>query len=197
MTAINDLPGMIRSKVRVSNVPPRLLGVTLDHPEVKPYLELVRPLDVVQKWAQMVRDGKIVHSVGAVETCGKGLWLVGNQSTKIATAVAQQLLIEGAITSLFYTGVEDYLDSQRPGADTTYEGHRDDELWILKGYGTERRSESGWAVDTLDALISRRYDKGLPTIVASIFKPQDSFHGNLAADIFYSGVIMEVTHEED
>ena len=159
-------------------------------------LDRVQPQGLIPRWSEKVRSGSIVSAVGQFETCGKGLWLVGRGGPVVAAATAQSLLIDGSIQSLLYVMTEDYLRSERPEGEREYSARLDDDLWILSGYGTEHRTESGWVDSTLDGVISRRFDRGLPTIVTSMQRPKEFFHGNLASEIFYQAAIMDVTREE-
>jgi len=164
---------------------------------VAPLLEGARPQGLVEKWSEHVAAGDVVRAVGNFEFCGKGLWLVGRHGVAVAAAVAQDLLISESIGSLLYLRSSDYLASERPEGEREFRSRLDDDLLILSGYGDEHRTESGWVDSTLDALIGRRFDQGLPTIVTSKSRPKDSFLGNLSSDIFLIAVIMEVTREED
>lgn len=194
---MREYRGLTTSRLRLSKIGPRYLGLLPDSPHVAPLLEGARPPGLVEKWSERVTAGDVVRAQGNFDFCGKGLWLVGRNGVAVATAVAQDLLIRESIGSLLYLRSSDFLASERPEGEREFRSRVDDDLLILSGYGDEHRTESGWVDSTLDALIGRRFDQGLPTIVTSKSRPKDSFLGNLSSDIFFIAVIMEVTHEED
>lgn len=190
-------PGLIRSRLRQANIPERLRGATLQ--SVEETLSRMRPANAVREWDDAVRAGKVVEAEGMHQTCGVGMWIVGPQGSAVASALAQELLIDQVITSALYVRTHDYLESEKPGGEGEYrERAANSQLLILAGYGTERRNnETGWAVDTLDNLIASRFDRGMPSIVTASMKPSASFCGNLAAEVFFTAAIMEAPREED
>lgn len=190
-------PGLVRSRLRLANVPERLRGTGLQ--DIEETLARMRPANAVREWDDAVRAGKVIEAEGMHMTCGVGLWLIGPQGSAVASAVTQQLLIDEVIDSALYVRTHDYLESERPeGSGEFRDRARNSKVLILAGYGTERRNnESGWAVDTLDNLIASRFDRGLPSIVAANLRPPASFCGNLTAEVFVTAAIMEVSREED
>lgn len=190
-------PGLVRSRLRTANFGNRYLGLTLSHPEVARVLSAMRPSDAVGVWMQAVRDGRIVRAQGHFATCGKGLWITGPHSAAVACAMVQELIITNSVVSALYVRTEDYLQSERPEGERQYRDRAMSEVLILSGYGSERRTESGWAESTLDNLVASRFDAGLPTVVCSHLKPPSSMCGYLGNELFYGAAIMETTREED
>lgn len=190
------VPGLVRSRVKTSRISSRYVGLTMDSPKIAPILAKTRPEGLVEKWLGAFREGRILRAEGEFETCGKGLWVQGHNSAAVAAAAVQDLLLDSTVESALYVMTEDYLTAERPDGDKDLAFRAFDDVVILSGYGTERRSESGWAEATIDGLIARRFDRGLPTIVTSMLRPPTTFGGNLASEIFFITSIMESTHEE-
>lgn len=191
---------LMRSRLLRANLPPRAKGVTLNG-TVNPLAPMrnvsitTRPEGALARWMQQLSDGKILRAVGHYETCGLGLFLSGRRSTTVAAAMLQDLLISESIESGLYVMAEDYLSSERPDGDRRFTESVWSDVVVLAGLGTERRTD--FARETLEGLMVRRFDKGLPTIVASGLKMNDLLSEDLAAEAFRQIAIMEVAGEED
>ena len=169
---------LVRSRLRSAKIPKRCEGMRFDSPEVAEICGTMKPSGLIFEWMNYVREGKIISSDN-YSTCGKGLWIKGGGGVTPLVACMQDLIVEGTIMSALYVRTEDYLRSERPEGEREYRGLVTCDVMVLAGYGSERRTESGWAEATLDDLIVSRFDKGLPTLVTSLMVPPTSFAGYL------------------
>lgn len=191
---------LMRSRLLRANLPPRAVGVTLDgtvNPlaPTRPVAVTTRPDGAIARWVGQLVDGKILRAVGHYETCGLGLFLTGRRATAVAAALLQDLLVGEVIESGLYVMGEDYLVSERPEGDRRFTESVWSDVLVLAGLGSERRTD--FARETLEGLLIRRFDKGLPTIVASGMKMHDLLPEDLTLEAFRQIAIMEVTGAED
>jgi hypothetical protein len=203
--SVSHHAGLIRSRLRSGNFGPRYLGLTIDNPSVQELIASTKPskaengktVTLVEKWVTAVREGRIIKAEGQFDTCGKGMWISNAHGAAIGAAIAQTMVIEGVAESIFYIRSQDYLRSEQPGGDREFRDKAESDIMILTSYGEEYRSENNWAGAVLDDLLASRFDKGLPTIVATSRKPPESLCGYLTSEMFWSIGIMESSSGKD
>lgn len=182
MYDLSSLRPSIRAAINRAGLPERTIG--LEYDDLEPYENSA--LEAAQKWAAMVKAGKVIKARGQ-KFCGKGLLLIGKPGhgkTTLASVVLQDLLtnctpdmLKGQAQFLDYpkllrtqqrawkedTDYQDFIDSlygeAGPGKDTS--------IFVLDDLGKEYRTASGWAENTFDALLRARFNAGYPTIVTT------------------------------
>lgn len=174
---------------------PGVMGLSLAHPGKGHIRCTSRPEDALSRWRSDLESGLILRAEGAFETCGVGLFLTGRHAGVVAAALLQDLITDGVIESGLYVMVEDYLASERPDGDRVFSESIWSDVLVLAGLGTERRTD--FARETVEGMLSRRFDRGLPTIVASSRKMRDMLPEDLSMEAFRQIAIMEVSREED
>jgi hypothetical protein len=177
-------------RIVAAHIPPRLRGLSLMDGEQRRLTGLItHPPDRISTWCSDVLSGAVVAAERHFLTCGKGLWATGHRPEAYLTSVMRDLMVQGPFTGL-YLPVDAYLDSHRPDGD-----HRFDikvaevSMVVLAIAGTESMTE--WTRSTLRSLFIKRFDAGLPTLVAASVEPSEYLADTLAGDIFYRVGIME------
>lgn len=186
---------LLRSRLRVANLPPRANGLSLTRPGAARVQVKARPEDALARWRMDVASGKVVRAIGEFDTCGVGLFLTGRHASVVAAALLQDLIADEIVESGLYVMVEDYLASERPEGDRRFSESIWSDVLVLSGLGTERRTD--FARETVEGLLVRRFDRGLPTVIASAHKMRDILPEDLSMEAFRQVAIMEVSREED
>lgn len=160
--------------VTAANIPVPLQKIADRQDLINRARSRTQPEDVVSQYTHYFRDGKILRASGSYEMCGKGLWMVGDEPAEIlAAAIVQALALEGHVGSAYWVDVNDFIESESPGGERLGEKRWSDIL-VIQGAGEHHKSASGWSDTLLYGLIRRRYDQGLPTVVASPLPPENS-----------------------
>lgn len=178
----------VRAQIRRANLPSSTIG--LEFSDLDPYSGKV--MDIVRAWMDKVLAGEIIRADGS-RSSGKGLLLIGapgQGKTTLASVVIQTILREApmriwdsstALTRpVYFTDYPTLLRSQQRAfdKDETYQAlvdsvfgegpyDRNIRLLVVDDLGKEHRTASGWAENTFDALLRRRFSLGLPTIVTT------------------------------
>lgn len=179
------------NKIRLleSNLPMRLRGLRLVSPAIDAMV--VDPPGKLEAYAASVRAGEVVMAQGAYETCGKGLWVSGAGSTALLAALLQDLMdTDETGAALLYLNCEEYLESMRPEGDRKYAERALSDHLLLLSHVPTLKFVTDWGRGTVASLISRRFDAGLPTFVASEAKPTDYLDLGLAREAFRLLAIM-------
>ena len=182
------------NKIRLleSNLPMRLRGLRLDSPVIREMP--LDPPDKLESYAADVRAGKVVMAQGEYSTCGRGLWVLGEGSTALLAALLQDLMdTDETGASMLYLNCDEYLESMRPEGDRKYADRALSDHLLLLGNVPTLRFITDWGRGTVASLISRRFDAGLPTYVASQAKPLDYLDPGLAREAFRVLAIMGTT----
>jgi hypothetical protein len=187
---------LVRSRIRTANIPKRCLGLSLKDPAALSAVSAVRPHGIIEDWVAAVIDGKVVSSQDYTR-CGKGIWVKGAGAVTPLVSALQDLIVGGHIMSGLYLRTEDYLRSERPEGEREYRDKIYNDVVILAGYGSERRTDSGWAEATLDDLLVSRFDKGLPTLVTSLSRPPESFSGYRSDEMFLPAMVASSSGKDD
>jgi DNA replication protein DnaC len=198
MFKLSELKIRRRSWVQMANVPAARLGWTLDDCTNVNEEEM----DVVNKYIEAVRQGKVIRANGK-STCGKGLlfWgTPGHGKTTLALSIIQEVMTTFPLEAF---DVADGKTLIRPCYFTTFngvldlkgsmmDGPTDDEeviyqgilgeclndaynirLLIIDDVGKEHASLSGWQKNMLHHVLRTRFNNGLPTIVTTNIKLKD------------------------
>lgn len=160
-------PAIMKSRFAKASIPVRLQGIFAQRDHVAELVDGCRPDGIVRRYLAAFRDGTVLRAPGEYRTCGKGLWLRGGEdATVVATALLQTLLLEQHVESAIYVNVHDLLDSESPDGESMGDILMAD-LMVLQGPGEQYKSASGWSDSVIFGLLRRRYDNGLPTLVAT------------------------------
>jgi hypothetical protein len=181
---VTTYPAILRSRFRNANLPLMMAGVYLD--QVADELTRQEPSGAIEKFVQLMKDGKCLRAAGHHKSCGKGLWISGKESTLVAAAVLQQLLLDQDIESALIVDAYEYADSLRPGKDDQYASRVYSDLVVLSGASRLRKSVSDWAPELVYQLTRERYWRGLPTIIADTELLSDN------AELVYPGALLPV-----
>lgn len=180
------------NKIRLleSNLPLRLRGLRLDSPPIAAMN--ISPPGKIESYAASVRAGKVVKAEGEYLTCGRGIWASGDGSTALLAALLQDLMdTDESGASLLYLDAEEYLESLRPDGDRKYaERALEDHLLLLANLPVSKFA-TDFSRRVIASLISRRFDAGLPTFVATQAKPLHYLDPALAQEAFRVVAIME------
>lgn len=170
-----------------THVPPRLRGITMDHPGIQS-LD-IRPRRALDDWTDALKGGRIIRAEGMLHSCGVGLWVVGPRGSDLLATVMMDAVETMGVRGL-YLPVTDYLDSLR-GLDSDGRFNdrvETDELLVLANVGTEAATE--WTKATVRALVIKRYEEGLPTLVSAADRPEAALPDSFAHDAFVPLAIM-------
>lgn len=173
------------NKIRLleSNLPVRLRGLRLESPVIREMV--LDPPGKVESYVASVRAGKVVMAYGEYSTCGRGLWVRGEGSTALLAALLQDLMdTDDSGAWLLYLNCDEYLESMRPEGDRKYAERALSDHLLLLGNVPTLRFITDWGRGTVASLISRRFDAGLPTFVASQALPTDYLDPGLAQEAF-------------
>jgi len=179
-------------RILAARLPMRMRGLSLTAGEPRVLEGLcTNPPDLPTKWAEQVLSGAVVAAEGQYSTCGKGIWAVGPQAAAYLTALMRDLMVNAPFTGLYVTASE-YLDQSRPDGDRARaDAASEVDLLVLTNTGQEAMSE--WSRPTLSTLILKRFDAGLPTLVAAVCEPTEYLKETLAKEIFARVAIMKGT----
>lgn len=186
---MSDYSPLLRSRFRSANIPVPYAGSYLS--EVAEGVQVVsyllkhqEPDNAVQTFVAYVQTGRIVRAEGQPTSCGKGLWITGPESTLVAAALLQELLISEAIESAFFVDAFEYTESRKPDRDALYEDRIYSDLLVL----TEVSRLTEWARGLVYQLTRERYWRGLPTVVAD--------HAPILKDAVFAGAVTPVVLRE-
>lgn len=176
-------------RIQRAQIPPRLRGLSLLDGEDRPLTGFsANPDRITPAWSSKVLNGLVVSAAGEFSTCGVGVWATGSLAAPYLTATMRDLMVQAPYTGLYLT-VDDYLDSMRPDADRRYADRiQEDQLLVLANVGAE--SMTDWTRSTVRSLLLKRYDAGLPTLVAAMCSPSEYLAEGLAEDMFVRVAIM-------
>lgn len=180
---------LLRSRFRGANIPFPYSGTYLTPVAdgvhtVQDLLRNQSPELGVETFVGYVKAGHVVRAEGHPDTSGKGLWLTGRQSTLVAAAVLQELLITESVESALYVDAFEYTDSKKPDRDPVYDDRIYCDLLVL----TEVSRLSEWATGLVYQLTRERYWRGLPTLIAD--------QRPLNTDAVFCGSLTQVTLKE-
>lgn len=182
---------LLRSRLKSARIPAKYQGHRLDSPHLKGYR--TTPDGFVHQWIRSASEGKVIRAAGEFDTCGVGIWGRGDIGPAYFCAVLQDVMLaleESEATGL-YINVEDFLDSERDFSDDAPRIPKDRDIMVLSGVGTERRTD--WTDGTIRALLTRRFELGLPTLVSSLYEPTEILNAGLAREAFVNVAIMRET----
>lgn len=179
------------NKIRLleSNIPPRLRGLRLSSPVIGEMV--LNPVGVIESYAASVRAGKVVQAEGQYGTCGKGIWAQGDGSTALLAALLQDLMdTDDFGATVMYLNADNYLESMRPDGERSQAERAESDHLLLLSHLPQIRYLTDWGRATIGSLLTRRFDAGLPTFVASNAKPDDYLSPGLAVEAFHMVAII-------
>lgn len=179
-----------RRRILAAHIPPRLAGLSMLHGESRP-LEGVKPKPQVRvtKYVEDVLRGDVVAAQGRYKTCGLGLWVTNTYATEFVTAMMRDFMVLDSYTGL-YVSTDAYLESMRPERDAQYTAQSSEASFMVLAYaGTEMMTD--WTRATIRALLMKRYEAGLPTLVSATCEPSEYLTESLADAMFLRVGIME------
>lgn len=181
-----------RRRIVAAHIPPRLAGLSLIHGEER-FLKGLRakPLGPVSNYVQEVLSGDVVAAQGRYKTCGLGIWATGSRATEYLTALMRDFMVLDGFTGL-YVSAEMYLDSVRPERDAQYSAQAAEASFMVLAYAGQE-SMTDWTRSTLRALLMKRYEAGLPTLVSATVEPSEYLTESLADSMFLRVGIMETS----
>jgi len=144
--------------IKASGIPLHLQKIAQE--ELNKVIDRSAPEGAVGKYAHAFRNDRILKASEST-LCGKGLWLVGKGSTLVASALVQSIVGEGFAKSATWVHIDDILEEGT--FDTTIDKFSD--LMVIQGIGEHHKSASGFADTMVSGLLTRRFNKGLPTLV--------------------------------
>jgi len=181
-----------RRRILAAHIPPRLAGLSMLHGESRP-LEGVKPKPQVRvtEYVENVLSGAVVAAQGRYKTCGLGLWVTNAYATEFVTALMRDFMVLDSYTGL-YLSTELYLDSMRPERDAQYTAQAAEASFVVLAHaGIEMMTD--WTRATIRALLLKRYEAGLPTLVSASVEPTEYLPETLADSMFLRVGIMEST----
>jgi hypothetical protein len=187
----------LRSRLRSARIPAKYQGLTLESPHFKDLRFSERS---VNGWLDEASSGNVIAAAGKFETCGVGLWATGPRAQALLSAVLQEVLIrtEEEGTTGLYLNADDYLDWSRPRDEDAPKTTRDRpnvrerSVLVLSDLGPSNQT-TDWSKATVRSLLTRRFEDGLPTLVAAHFQPTEMFSADLAREMFHRLAIMETS----
>lgn len=188
----------LRSRLRAARIPAKYQGMDLESPYFK---ELrYKPECAVEQWLEEAEAGKVIAAAGQFQTCGVGLWVVGPRAQALLSAILQEVLIrtEQWGTTGLYVNTDDYLDWSRPRDEEAPKATRDRpnvrerSVLVLSNLGPSSIT-TDWSRATVRSLLTRRFEDGLPTLVAADFQATEMFSADLASEMFHRLAIMETS----
>ena len=181
-----------RRRIVAAHIPPRLAGLSLIHGEER-FLEGLRakPLGQVSTYVENVLRGDVVAAQGRYKTCGLGIWATSARATEYLTALMRDFMVLDGYSGL-YVSAESYLDSMRPEREERYTAQAAECSFMVLAYvGQEAMTE--WTRSTIRALLMKRYEAGLPTLVSATVEPSEYLTESLADSMFLRIGIMETS----
>ena len=181
-----------RRRIVAAHIPPRLAGLSMFPGESRP-LEGVKPKPQVPvtKYVHDVLHGDVGAAQGRYKTCGLGLWATGSYATEFVTSLMRDFMVLDKYTGL-YVSVDAYLESMRPDRDAQYTAQSSESSFMVLAYaGTEMMTD--WTRATIRALLMKRYEAGLPTLVSATCEPSEYLTESLADSMFLRIGIMETS----
>ena len=181
-----------RRRIVAAHIPPRLAGLSLIHGEER-FLEGVRakPLGRVSKYVEEVLSEAVVAAQGRYKTCGLGMWAIGSRATEYVTALMRDFMVLDGYSGL-YVSAEMYLDSMRPEREAQYSAQAAESSFMVLAYAGQE-SMTDWTRSTIRALLMKRYEAGLPTLVSATVEPTEYLTESLADSMFIRVGIMETS----
>lgn len=179
-----------RRRILAAHIPPRLAGLSLIHGEER-FLEGLRakPLGRISTYVEDVLSGAVVAAQGRYKTCGLGVWATNPRATEYVTAMMRDFMVLDGFSGL-YVNTEDYLESMRPDRDAQYGDKVSEVSFMVLAYaGQENMTD--WTRSTIRALLMKRYEAGLPTLVSATVEPTEYLIDSLADSMFIRVGIME------
>ena len=178
-------------RILAAHIPPRYRGLSLDEASERRVKGVeIRKGHLISRWREQVLSGAVVAAVGHYETCGVGIWATGPLAGAYLTALMRDLMCEESYTGL-YLHVDDYLESLRPDGDRRFNDKvASASFVVLANAGCEQMTE--WTRGAVGSLILKRYEAGLPTLVAATVEPTEYLADSLAEAIFLRVAIMKV-----
>lgn len=179
-----------RRRILAAHIPPRLAGMSLLHGE-QGFLKDLRatPPGLVSTYVSDVLSGAVVAATGCYNTCGRGIWATKPRATEFVTALMRDFMVLDGFTGL-YVNTEDYLESMRPDRDAQYSDKVAEVSFMVLAYaGQENMTD--WTRSTIRALLMKRYEAGLPTLVSATVEPSEYLTESLADSMFVRIGIME------
>jgi DNA replication protein DnaC len=164
------------SLVRQANIPPRFVYAGgADEARIKKTMAASTPKDFLKTYFQMFMQGNFIvtqdpaKAVEIRDHVGKGLWLTtpDDRGHFYAATLLQTALVLGAAKSGLYLTVNDLVEAESPNADERLGDHRWVDLMVIQDVGTHHQSASGWSDNLISGVLSRRYDRGLPTVIST------------------------------
>lgn len=181
-----------RRRIVAAHIPPRLAGLSLIHGEER-FLKGLRakPLGQVSTYVEDVLKGDVVAAQGRYKTCGRGVWATESRATEFVTAMMRDFMVLDGYSGL-YVSAESYLDSMRPEREERYTAQAAECSFMVLSYvGQESLTE--WTRSTIRALLMKRYEAGLPTLVSATVEPSEYLTESLADSMFLRVGIMETS----
>lgn len=179
-----------RRRIVAARIPPRLAGLSMLHGEERPLEGIcARHEEQVSTYVEDVLSGAVVAAQGRYKTCGKGIWTTGPRANEFVTAMMRDFMVLDAFTGL-YVNTEDYLESMRPDRDAQYSDKVGEVSFMVLAYAGQE-TMTDWTRSTIRALLMKRYEAGLPTLVSATVEPTEYLIQSLADSMFIRVGIME------
>jgi len=157
--------------LREAHIPVPLQGLMGQQGIIDQCVAQAVPAGVTSGYTGQFRAGNILRATDSYKMSGKGLWLVGSEAPDIvAAAITQSLLLDSHIENALFINVLDFIEAESPNGDSLGD-RRFVDLLVLQGVGDHHQSLSGYSDSLLYGLLTRRYARGLPTLVTTEFQP--------------------------
>lgn len=179
-----------RRRIVGAHIPPRLAGMSLIHGEQGFLKDLrAKPLGEISTYVSDVLSGAVVAAAGRYKTCGVGIWSTSPRATEYLTALMRDFMVLDAFTGL-YVSTESYLESMRPDREAQYSDKAAEVSFMVLSYAGQE-AMTDWTRSTIRALLMKRYEAGLPTLVSATVEPTEYLIDSLADSMFVRIGIME------